>query len=247
MFKFNKISIIASSLAFLFSMNAFAQNQKVDLATEKVIVQSLSKAIPNLPVINEILQTPLKGIFEVRHSGNELFYVNEDASYLIQGNLIDTKNQKNITQDKLAKLNSVDFKTLPVKDAIKFVKGNGKRKIAVFEDPNCGYCKQFEKEIQKLENVTAYVYLYPVLGADSFMKSNNIWCSKNREKTWSDWMLNSTPIPETKCNDAPLERNLKIGKQNKITGTPTIIFEDGTKIPGLMNATQIEDKFKSIK
>lgn len=247
MFKLNKFSIIASTLCFLFSVNAYSQNQKVDSATEKNIIAGLSKVNPNLPVINEITQTPIKGMFEVRHSNTELLYVNDDGSYLFQGNIIDMHNKRNITQEKLAKLNAVDFKSLPVKDALVFVKGNGKRKIAVFEDPNCGYCKQFEKELQKLQNVTVYTYLYPVLGPDSLIKSNNVWCGKNREKTWTDWMINSTPIPEVKCENTPVERNLQVGKKNKITGTPSIIFEDGIKVVGFMTEAQIEEKFKTIK
>ena len=243
----NKILIIVSSIALAFSMHVNAQNQAISGATEKTIIQGLGKIIPNLPAINEVTHTPIKGIYEVRHSDSQIFYVTEDLNFMLQGNIIDNKNKTNLTQERLMKLNAIDFKTLPLKDSFTIVKGNGQRKIAVFEDPNCGYCKQFEKEIQKLQNVTVYVFLYPVLGSDSITKASNVWCSKNREKVWTDWMLNAVPIPDAKCADTPLERNTNFGKLNKINGTPSIIFEDGLRIPGFLTAVQIEEKLKNIK
>lgn len=241
----SKIPSILISLCLLLSSHVFAQ--KVDSNTYNSIAKALSEKVPNLPKIDEIQISPVTGIYEVRHSGAEIFYTTADGSYIFQGALIDTKNKKNLTTDKINLLSNIDFKSLPLKDAFTIVKGQGKRKIAVFEDPNCGYCKQFEKEIQNLENVTIYLFLYPILGADSINKSNDIWCSKDKKKTWVEWMANGVKIPEAKCLETPISRNIALGKKLKINGTPTLIFEDGTKVPGVMSINQIEEKLKQNK
>ena len=121
--------------------------------------------------------------------GIELFYTDADGNYLLQGNLIDTKQQRNLTEERIDKLWRSTSRQLPVKDAFTIVRGNGKRKLAVFEDPNCGYCKHFERDLQKVDNVTVYMFLYPILGPDSTDKSRNIWCAKDKAKAWQDWMV----------------------------------------------------------
>lgn len=238
--------LIKSVLFLSLFVSSFSYAQVVDKKTNDAIVQGLTSNVPNLPKIDEIKITPLPGIYEVRHSGTELFYSSGDGSYIIEGSVIDTKNKKNLTQDRISVLTSIDFKALPLKDSFKIVKGNGKRKIAVFEDPNCGYCKQLESQIEELKDVTVYLFLFPVLGQDSVVKSNNIWCSKDQKKTRQDWMVRGVKPLEEKCAGNPIERNLEFGKKNKINSTPTIIFEDGTRVPGLMSAAQIEDKFKQL-
>ena len=140
------------------------------------------------------------------------------------------------------KLLAVDFDSLPTKDAFVMVRGNGKRKLAVFEDPNCPYCKKFERDLSKIDNVTVYMYLYPILGPDSTEKSRNIWCAKDKAKAWTDWMLkNEVPTKaEASCDMTPLSRNIEFGKKHKITGTPTLIFTDGSRVPGAIGAADIE-------
>ena len=130
----------------------------------------------------------MPGLFEVR-VGTDLFYTDAEGNFLIQGHLIDTKLQRNLTEERIDKLLAIDFDALPLKDAFTIVRGNGKRKMAVFEDPNCGYCKRFERDLQKVDNVTIYMFLYPILGPDSTDKSRNIWCAKDKAKAWLDWMV----------------------------------------------------------
>lgn len=237
---------IKSVLFLSLLVSSFSFAQVVDKKTNDTIMQGLTATVPNLPKIDDIKVTPLPGIYEVRHSGTELFYSSGDGNYIIQGAVIDTKNKKNLTQERIAILTAIDFKSLPFKDSFKIVKGNGKRKIAVFEDPNCGYCKQFEKQIEQLNNVTIYLFLFPILGADSVAKSNDIWCAKDQKKAWQDWMIRNIKPSDSKCVETPIGRNIDFGKRNKLTGTPTLIFEDGTKVPGVMNIAQIEDKLKQI-
>ena len=138
------------------------------------------------------------------------------------------------------KLTAIDFKSLPFNDAFKVVHGKGERQLVVFEDPNCGYCKRFEKDMQKVDNVTMHVFLYPILSPDSAEKSRNIWCAKDRAAAWQDHMLRDVTPATASCDMKALERNLQLGRKYKITGTPTIIFTDGSRVPGAIAAAEVE-------
>jgi thiol:disulfide interchange protein DsbC len=127
------------------------------------------------------------------------------------------------------------------------VRGNGKRKLAVFEDPNCGYCKRFERDLAKIDNVTVHVFLYPILGGDSPEKSRNIWCAKDKGKAFLDWMLKDVTPPTASCDGAAVARNVELGKKARITGTPTLIFADGTRVPGAIGADRIEKLLNEAK
>jgi len=157
-------------------------------AGEAEIRKNLPSRIPQFPAIDEVSKSPVPGVYEVRVNGSQIFYTDEQGNYLFQGNLIDVKARKNLTEERVEKLSAVAFDQLPLKDSIKIVRGNGKRKLAVFEDPNCGYCKRFEKDMKTVDNVTVYLFLYPVLGPDSNVKSRDIWCSKDKGKAWGDWI-----------------------------------------------------------
>ena len=143
------------------------------MAQEATIRKNLSERLPNLPKIDEISKTPMNGLYELR-MGNDVMYSDAEGQFLIQGTLIDVKQRRNLTEERMEKLSAIPFDQLPLKNAFTQVRGNGKRKLVVFADPNCGYCKRFEKDLQKLENVTIYHLLYPILGEDSRTKSKNI-------------------------------------------------------------------------
>jgi thiol:disulfide interchange protein DsbC len=223
------------------SFSAFAQ--------EATIRKNLAERLPSFPKIDEVSKSAMPGLFEVRVGGTEIFYTDAEGNYLVQGNLIDTKNKRNLTEERVAKLTEIDFDSLPLKDAFTVVRGNGKRKVAVFEDPNCGYCKRFETDLQSVNNVTVYMFLYPILGPGSTERSKNVWCAKDRAKAWTDWMVKSTEIaaaPAT-CDVAALNRNVEFGKKHKITGTPTLIFADGNRVPGAIPAAQVEKFLAEVK
>ena len=212
-----------------------------------MIRKNLAARIPQFAKIDEITKSPMPGLYEVRINGFEIFYTDADGNYLLQGNLIDVKARKNLTESRVEKLSEVAFDKLPLNDAFKLVRGNGKRKLAVFEDPNCGYCKHFERDMKNVDNVTVYLFLYPVLGPDSNVKSRNIWCSKDKAKSWNDWMGGDVK-PETAaatCDTAALDRNIAFGRKYNITGTPTLIFADGTRTPGAIPAAQVEKQLAS--
>ncbi len=226
--------VTAAALCALSIATAWAQGH------EATIRKNLNERIPQIPKIEEITRTPLAGIYELRLSTNEIYFSDAEGNFLIQGNLIDTKSKRNLTEEREAKLSAIDFNSLPLKDAITLVHGNGKRKLAVFEDPNCGYCKRFERDLAKVDNVTVYLFLFPVLGPGSVEKSRNVWCAKDPATAWKDLMTRDQAPANAQCNTAAIERNLEFGRKYKITGTPTLVAQDGTRVPGAINTAQIE-------
>ena len=231
--------------AFLASLLLMSSHQL--MAQDANLKKTLADRLPSLPKIEEISKTPMPGVFEVRVQGNELFYTDAKGDFLIQGALIDTKQKRNLTEERTDKLSAVAFDSIPLKLAFTQVKGNGKRKLVVFADPNCGYCKRFEKDLQKIDNVTIYHMLYPVLGEDSKTKSRNIACAKDRAKTWNDWMLQGVTPPTVACDNHNIDAIVEFGKKNRINGTPTLFVADGTRVPGAIDAAQVETLLNSVK
>lgn len=215
------------------------------LAQEAVIRKNLAARLPALSKIDEISKTPMNGLYEIRVNDSDILYTDAEGNFLLQGNLIDTRAKRNLTEERIEKLSAIAFDALPLKDAFVQVRGNGKRVMAVFADPNCGYCKRFERDLQSVNNVTIHTFLIPILSPDSVEKSKNIWCAKDKGKAWSDWMLNGQAAAKASCDTAPLERNLAFSKKYKITGTPTVFFADGTRVPGAISAQDIEKHLAS--
>jgi thiol:disulfide interchange protein DsbC len=216
-------------------------------AQEATIRKNLQQRLPALPAIDEVRETPVKGLYEIR-LGHDVLYVDASGNYLIQGELVDLQSKVNLTQQRVAALSAIDVQQLPLKDAFVTRRGKGQRKLVVFADPNCGYCKQFESELAKVDNVTIYTFLYPILGADSSEKSRRIWCAAQPAKVWTDWMLRAKPIPAAQCSKeqlAAIERNVEFGRKHKIEGTPMLLFADGQRVPGALSAAQIEELLKA--
>lgn len=225
-----------------------AQDAKpVSDAQAKTIRSTLEQRVPQLVGIEEIRTTPMDGLFEVRH-GTNVFYTTATGDFLISGELFDTKNAQNLTEKRVNELTAINFSELPLDDAFTTVRGDGSRKMAIFADPNCGYCKRFEKNLLAVDNVTIYTFLYPILGPDSVEKSRNIWCTAKPEETWDAWMLDGkTPAKQAACDNVDaVQRNVAFGRNYKITGTPTIVFEDNTRVPGAIDAQQVEQKLQAI-
>ncbi len=212
------------------------------LAQEAQIRKAIAERLPQIKAIDEVSKSPIPGLYELRINGHEIYYTDAQGNYLIEGNVIDLRAKRNLTEERVAKLTAIKFDDLPFKDAFTIVRGNGKRKLAVFEDPNCGYCKRFERDLQKIDNVTVYMFLYPILGADSGEKSKAIWCAKDQGKAWMDWMVRdqAAPAAAAGCDTSALARNVELGRDRKITGTPTLFFVDGNRVPGAIDAKQVE-------
>lgn len=207
---------------------------------EATIRATLKERLPNLPAIDEVSKTPMEGLYEVRVNGSEIFYTDAKGQFLIQGELIDTKERVNLTERRIEKLSALPFDKLPVKDAFTIVRGKGERKMAIFADPNCGYCKRYEQELAALDNVTLHVFLYPILGADSQAKSQHIWCAADKGKAWEDWMLRGVRPTPAQCDTGALARNVAFGQTYRISGTPTTFVASGARLTGAVSLADVE-------
>jgi len=216
-------------------------------ADEAAIRKSISERLPDFPKIEEITKTAIPGVYELR-IGTDILYTDEQGNHLIEGQLIETKTRTNLTEARISKLTAIDFKTLPLKDAVVWKQGNGDRKLVVFADPNCGYCKKFERDLQSVKDVTVYTFLYAILGGDSPQKSQAIWCAKDSSKAWRDWMLKGTAVPDSpQCDTSALQRNVALGRKYRINGTPGLVFEDGKHTPGALNTEAIEKQLATSR
>ena len=210
-------------------------------AQEAVIRKNLPERLPGLPKIDEVSKTPIPGLFEVR-IGTDVLYTDAEGDHIVQGEIIDVRTRTNLTQERVERLTAIDFGALPLKDAIVIKQGSGARKMAVFVDPNCGYCKRFERDLTTIKDVTIYAFLYPILGPDSNVKSRDIWCAKDSGATWRSWMIDGVKPPKVSgdCDSSAVERNLALGQKYRVQGTPAIVFENGVRKPGALPAAQVE-------
>jgi thiol:disulfide interchange protein DsbC len=193
--------------------------------------------------VDKVTKTPYLGLYEV-FVGGDIIYTDEKVSaILFEGKLVDTKTMKNVTSERLQKLTAIKFTDLPLELAVKQVRGDGKRVFATFEDPNCGYCKKLAKDLVKLDNVTIYTFLYPILSPDSLEKSKQIWCSSDKAKAWNDWMIDGkAPSGKGDCDTTAVQKTVEAGRKLAINGTPTIFFANGERVPGAVPAAQIEQR-----
>lgn len=226
---------------WLLTLAVAALGSNAVLADDAAIRKNLADRLPGFPKIDEINKTPVPGLYELR-VGTNIFYVDELGNHLIQGTMIDTQSRINLTEARIDALTAIDFAALPLKDAIVMKQGSGARKLAIFEDPNCGYCKRFERDLQSIKDLTVYVFLYPILGPDSTAKSRDIWCAKDATKAWRAWMLdNVTPAKVTgSCDTGAIDRNIALGQKHRVNGTPALVFENGLRKPGALPAAEVE-------
>ena len=231
----------AAALAAAVTLGSAAH---ADQTTDK-LKSTLQARLPEVQ-IKSISKAPIAGLYEV-NLGSQLVYTDATGDYVIAGDLVDTKTRSNLTEARLAELNKVDFASLPLNRAVKVVKGNGSRRIVVFSDPNCPYCKQLESTLKSIDNVTVYTFLYPVLSPDSVTKSKAIWCAADRAKTWEAWMINrqAPASPASNCDTSVLDKNLALGHGLNVTGTPTIILSDGRRLPGAVSASELNEALAS--
>lgn len=231
-------TLAAIAIAACFAAAPHAQAQEPDQ-----VRAALKKKFPDAP-IDAVRKVPYGNLFEVT-GGGEILYTDAGTSFLIVGGqLIDAKSRENVTEQRMRQVNAIKFDTLPLESAIKIVRGTGARKIAIFEDPNCGYCKRIERELAAVPDLTMYVFLYPILSPDSIEKSKQVWCSPDRQKAWLDYMLKDEKPKASAACDNPIDKVLAFGQARKINATPTIIFEDGDRVAGMLAPEAFEAKLK---
>lgn len=221
----------------------FAATLSACQAGDNEVRQAVQTLAPGAKV-TQIGKTEVKGMLEVTIDGDQgpmVVYVDEAGKYMLVGDLLDVKSKRNLTKERMDKLTAVKWDSLPLKDAIKVVRGNGQRKLAVFSDPDCPYCKKAEAEFAKLDNVTIYTFLYPLdFHQDAARKSRLVWCSQDRAQSWLDLMLRGK-VPDGKGDCAtPLEANLALGRKLRVEGTPAMFLVNGKRVPGYVPAGRLE-------
>jgi thiol:disulfide interchange protein DsbC len=209
-------------------------------ANESVIRKALTQQFPGAQ-IGSVTKTPYSGLFEVYLDG-QLVYIDAKAQYVFAGDVIDLKNRANLTQARLNQLQAIKWDSLPLGNALKTVKGKGERKLVVFSDVDCPYCRKFEAELAKVDNITVYTFLYPIEGLHpkAVQASKQIWCAPDRNKAWDDYISRgSVPNNDGKCAN-PVEATIALGNKLKVGGTPTLFFVNGQRVPGMVPAAQLE-------
>ena len=214
-------------------------------ANADVVKAELLKKYPEVKP-EKVTKAGYSDLYEVFSNG-EIIYTDEKVTFLLLGTLVDTTTRVNVSDVRLQKLSAITFAELPFEHAIKLVRGKGTRKMAIFEDPNCGYCKKFEQDVNSLDDITAYIFAYPILSQDSIDKSKQIWCSPDRLKAWQDQMLRQkAPTAAATCNN-PIDKIVALGQKLHITGTPLTYFEDGERMSGALDKARIEARLASAK
>jgi len=229
------------ALLFLVALPALAQEQKIREALE-----------PRLGVKVEGVQpSPLPGIYEVRLQtldGPKIVYSDEKGSYVFTGRLIDVKAERDLTEERLQKHTKIEFNQLPLDLAVKVQRGNGKRVLAMFSDPYCPYCRRLEQTLLQIDDLTVYVFMYPVIRPDLADHSRAVWCSKDRAKAWIELAANEKPkVPTASASCAnPVDKVLELGRSLRVNGTPTLYFANGEKASGGMEIGALRKKLDEL-
>ena len=194
-----------------------------------------------------ITKSPIAGLWEVQ-MGEQLAYTDASGQYLFLGSVIDLKTQRELTPPRKAEVAptgsapvqpKVAFPSNFLSNAIKTVRGDGSRVVAVFSDPMCPHCISMEREMAKLQNVTIYTFLYPIVAEASKVKSVSIWCSGNREKSWQDAMQANKSPKLAHCAN-PINDNLVLGSRLGIQATPALVAADGRLFVGATSMANVD-------
>lgn len=226
-------------IVLLLSVMAFSAH-----AGENEIRQSLQSKFPGAGKIEHIVKTPYAGLYEVV-IGDQLLYTDEQGEYIFDGSVIDAKSRRDLSEERRRVLFAIDFDKLPLELAVKEVKGNGKRKLAIFTDPNCPYCKRLEKELSGVSDVTLYLFMYPIFpGSAEIVR--NVLCSKDPVKAWNDWMLKDISPAKAVCK-TQTDKVMALGQKLHVNGTPNLIFGNGIQAPGYLPAKELEKNLNAPK
>lgn len=227
-----KTSVVLKWVALFLFTSAFSAQ-----AGENEIRQSLQNKFPDIGKLEHVVKTPYAGLYEIIIN-DQLLYTDAQGQYLFEGNVIELKSRRDVTEERRRQLFSIEFDKLPLDLAVKKVKGNGKRRMAYFTDPKCGFCKRLEKELGKINDATLYIFLYPVFqGSDEIVR--NVYCARDPVRVWDELMMDGTMPPNASCK-APIDKVLALGRKLKVNGTPNLIFGNGVQVPGYLPAEELE-------
>ena len=238
--------VVLALVMSVLTATCFAQTPDAGMQpVTKELADSISKAIEasvgSGGKVQSVFKSPYFGLYEVR-IGNNLLYTDAKVTYVFSGNVFDGKTLDNLTEERLNRLTAIKFSELPLDLALKTVKGKGTRKVAVFEDPNCGYCKLFRKTLTELDDATIYTFVLPILGPDSITKSKALLCANDKNKAWDEWMLQNKMADGSGECGAPIAKLQELGKKLNISGTPAVFFSDGSRAAGAIPASQLEQR-----
>lgn len=239
-----KTSMAMALLAMLVvSSGASAGPADADTARTAELKKSLEARFPGAKIQSMRLSPELPGMYELV-TDREIAYVDGSGNYLVTGHLMDTRTQADLTAQRWDELHVIDFASLPLDHAIKRVHGDGSRKLALFADPDCPYCQQLEHELQDIDNVTIYTFLFPLknLHPDAYSKAVKIWCSANPDQTWTRWMLTRGPLEAASCQQDVIEQNIALGHKLGVDATPTLFLTSGRRIGGAVSRAELEAK-----
>lgn len=235
------VKTLLASAVFAMGLIGAAHAENVDAVKQNV------ETFVGKPVVETVTKIPYGDLYEVVLKTGELIYTDEKASFIMDGRIIDGKTRVDVTAQRMNQLSAIDFATLPLDQAVKIVKGNGKRTLVTFEDPNCGYCKKLAKELVPVSDVTIYTFLLPILSADSQQKSKDLWCAKDRSKAWQEWIVDGKAPPSgANCDTSAIDKNVALGQKLRITGTPTMFLADGTRIGGYIPGAEVDKKIAEV-
>jgi thiol:disulfide interchange protein DsbC len=240
--------MVKNKLALLVMTGLITSCVAAETPVEATIKKMLEPRLGEGAKIESVREVGIAGLYEVR-AGGDIIYTDKKGEYIIVGQIYNAKTTQNLTKERLDEINKIKFSDLPTEHALKLVKGDGKRVIAIFEDPNCGYCKRFRQTtLKEIDNVTVYTFMYNILSEDSAVKSKNIWCAPDRNKAWDDWMVSgkAAPVAASNCTN-PNDQVSALGQKLRINATPAIFFADGTRVAGAIDTKALEAKFKSVK
>lgn len=212
-------------------------------ADEAAVRATLQRTFPN--AVPELHKAPVGGLVEAAIDG-QVVYVSEDGRYILGGPLIDVTANRNLTDERLAQVNAIPFDKLTLDWSIKLVKGRGERRIAIFEDPDCPYCKALEKTLQEVDNLTIHIFLFPIdqLHPQAAAKSRAVWCAPDRAKAWSE-IMHSGAVPTGPADCAnPIDDIAVFARQHRINGTPTLVLADGRRLVGAVPRATLEKELQ---
>lgn len=220
------------------------------LADEAQIRQAVEAKLGGAKV-DDVQPTPINGIYEVRfqsRDGPQIIYTDAAGSFIFTGHLIDAKNDRDLTEERLQKLTAIEFKSLPLDLAVKVQRGNGRRAVAMFSDPYCPYCRRLEQNLLQLDDITVYVFMYPVIRPENADHSRAVWCSKDRARAWLELAAADRPkVPTAGASCAnPVDKVLELGRSLRVTGTPTLFFANGERAGGGMELGALRAKLDEV-
>jgi thiol:disulfide interchange protein DsbC len=220
------------------------------LADEAQIRQAVEAKLSGVRV-DGVQATPVSGVFEVRiqgRDGPQILYSDAQGNYFFTGHLIDAARDQDLTEERLQKLTAIEFNSLPLDLAVKIQRGSGKRSLAMFSDPYCPYCRRLEQVLLQLDDITIYVFMYPVIRPAAADHSRAVWCSKDRAKAWLELAAADRPkVPAAAATCAnPVDKILELGRSLRVTGTPTLFFTNGERTGGTMEVGQLRAKLDEV-